>query len=138
MFPDARPLPRLSPDTEFFWVSGADGLLRFLTCEACKRLVHPPTPICRHCRSTNVGVAQVSGAATVWSFTVVHQPFVDWLEVPYVVGVVAIAEDPAVHLTTNIVGCKPEEVRIGMEVQVQFARHGDVFLPLFAARDQGH
>ena len=74
----------------------------------------------------------MSGAATVWSFTVVHQPFIDWLDTPYVVGIVAIDEDPDVHLTTNIVDCSPDAVELGMPVQVRFVHEDDVFLPVFA------
>ncbi len=128
----SRPLPRLWPDTEFFWTSGADGRLRFLRCDECDRLVHPPAPRCRRCGAGNVSVTTVSGAATVWSFTVVHQPFIDWLDTPYVVGIVAIDEDPEVHLTTNIVDCSPDAVELGMPVQVRFVHEDDVFLPVFA------
>ena len=44
---------------------------------------------------------------------------------------VALAEDPTVHLTTNIVGCDPDDVHIGQEVAVRFEQHDDVWLPLF-------
>ena len=43
----------------------------------------------------------------------------------------ALAEDPAVRLTTNIVGCDPDEVHIGQEVTVRFEQQEDVWLPLF-------
>ena len=43
----------------------------------------------------------------------------------------ALAEDPTVHLTTNIVGCDPDDVHIGQEVVVRFEQHDDVWLPLF-------
>jgi uncharacterized OB-fold protein len=32
---------------------------------------------------------------------------------------------------TNIVGCEPDEVRIGMRVKVVFEHREDVYLPLF-------
>ena len=35
------------------------------------------------------------------------------------------------HLTTNIVGCDPDDVHIGQEVAVRFEQHDDVWLPLF-------
>ena len=35
------------------------------------------------------------------------------------------------HLTTNIVGCDPDDVAIGQEVAVRFERREDVWLPLF-------
>ena len=42
-----------------------------------------------------------------------------------------LAEDPTVHLTTNIVGCDPDDVHIGQDVVVRFEQHDDVWLPLF-------
>jgi acetyl-CoA acetyltransferase len=50
---------------------------------------------------------------------------------PYVIANVALAEDPTVRLTTNIIGCEPREVHIGQQVAVLFEQHGDVWLPLF-------
>ena len=92
--------------------------------------------MCRWCGADGTEVTVVSGDATVWSFSVVHQPFIDWLEVPYVLGIVAIADDPSVHITTRIVGCDPDEVTIGMPVHVQFEQHGEIYLPLFAPREE--
>jgi acetyl-CoA acetyltransferase len=50
---------------------------------------------------------------------------------PYAIANVALTEDPRVHMTTNIVGCDPFEVRIGQEVVVRFEEHEDVWIPLF-------
>jgi uncharacterized OB-fold protein len=49
----------------------------------------------------------------------------------YVIGVVAIDEQPDVRLTTNIVDVDPADVRIGMPVEVVFEDHHPVYLPLF-------
>ena len=35
------------------------------------------------------------------------------------------------RLTTNIVGIDPDDVRIGMPVEVVFEDHAPVFVPLF-------
>mgnify|MGYP006198720863 CR=1 FL=1 len=43
----------------------------------------------------------------------------------------ALDESPDVRLTTNIVGCEPDDVHIGQEVDVRFEQHDGVFLPLF-------
>jgi uncharacterized OB-fold protein len=73
----------------------------------------------------------VSGRGTVVAFTVNRQRWLPAFEPPYVIANVALAEDRAVHLTTNLVGCDPEDVRIGQEVTVRFEQHEDVWLPLF-------
>ena len=56
-------------------------------------------------------------------------------ELPFVVAIVEIEEDPRIRLTTNIVGCKPQDVHIGMRVRVVFEHHadpgGDAWIPLF-------
>ena len=35
-----RPLPQLTPENEFFWTCGEDGVLRMQSCVACDRLNH--------------------------------------------------------------------------------------------------
>jgi acetyl-CoA acetyltransferase/uncharacterized OB-fold protein len=128
-----RPLPELTPANEWFWTSGSDGLLRIQGCSDCGRLVHPPVPICPYCRSRSAKPTVVSGRGTVVGSTVnAHRWVPDFdLDPPYVIANVALAEDPAVHLTTNIVGCEPSAVRIGQEVSVVFEQQEDVWLPLF-------
>ena len=126
-----RPLPLVTQDNEFFWTSGADGTLRLQECKACAALIHPPAPVCRYCRSRDVGVRAVSGRATLAGFTVNHRFSLPGLPAPYVIAQVAIAEDPRVRLTTNIVECDPDRLELGQQVEVVFEQLEDVWLPLF-------
>ena len=125
-----RPLPALTPETEFFWTSGADGRLRFLRCNDCYAYVHPPAPVCPKCSSRALDPEPVSGRGTVATFTVNHQ---DWglLPPPYVIAIVELVEQPGLRLTTNLVGIEPTDVRTGMPVQVCFEQHNDTWIPLF-------
>ena len=126
-----RPLPELTPATEWFWTSGADGHLRIQGCTACHTLVHPPVPICPVCRSRSWEPRVVSGRGTIIGYTVNQHQWHPDFEPPYAIAVVALAEDPGVRLTTMIVGCDPADVSIGQEVTVRFEHHEDVWLPLF-------
>jgi uncharacterized protein len=128
--PVFRVLPAIDELSGFFWTSGADGKLRFLKCPACSYIIHPPAPICPQCRGHDAAPAEVSGRATVHSFTVNHQPW-DGVGDVYVIGLVEIDEQPDVRLTTNIVDIDPDDVRIGMPVEVVFEDHAPVFVPLF-------
>jgi len=130
--PAIRPQPYVMPEAEFYWSSGADGVLRIQHCDDCDSLVHPPKPVCHYCRSSNQSVTEVSGAGTVVGFTVNHQQWLPMFEPPYVVASVALAEDSRVFLTTNIVDTEPEDVYVGMPVQVEFEQSGDCWFPLFA------
>jgi uncharacterized OB-fold protein len=123
-------LPTIEGPAGFFWTSGRDGRLRFLRCDACAYLIHPPAPVCPRCLGREATPHPVSGRATVHSFTVNHQPWDGQGDV-YVIGLVEIAEQADVRLTTNLVGVDPDDVRIGMPVEVVFEDHDPVYLPLF-------
>ncbi|MWA02420.1 3-ketoacyl-CoA thiolase [Actinomadura sp. LD22] len=136
--PSGRTLPEVTDQDAFFWRSGADGRLRFQECASCATLIHPPQPVCRHCRGTTMTERAVSGFATLIGFTVSHRFRVPGLPAPYVVAQVAIEEDPRVRLTTNAIGCDPGDLRLGMRMEVVFENVEDVWLPLFRpAAEQG-
>src|SRR4051812_34216404 len=126
-----RPLPQLTPFNEWFWTSGQDGRLRIQGCTECQALVHPPVPVCPRCHSRSWEPTVVSGRGTVIGFTVNRHQWLPGFEPPYVIAVIALAEDPTVRLTTNIVDVDPEKVRIGQEVAVRFEQDEDVWIPLF-------
>ncbi|WAL45914.1 OB-fold domain-containing protein [Rhodococcus pyridinivorans] len=126
-----RPLPQLTPQNKFFWKSGEDGRLRIRECESCSALIHPPQPICRYCRGRQMGVRVVSGFATLIGFTVNHRFGLPGLKPPFVIAQVALEDDPRVHLTTNAIECEPDELVLGMRMEVVFHQDGDVWLPLF-------
>ncbi len=128
--PAVRVLPRLDASNRFFWTSGADGRLRFLRCDACHRYVHPPGPRCPYCLGDTMTPEPVSGRGVLHSFTVNYHQWIPGSD-PYVIGLVTIAEQDDVRLTTNVVDCAPDDVRVGMAVEVTFEPVEDVWLPLF-------
>ncbi len=73
----------------------------------------------------------MSGRATVIGLTVNHQQWLPDFAPPYVIANVALADDPSIHLTTNIVVDDPDDVVIGAEVRVRFEQNDDVWIPLF-------
>jgi len=128
--PAVRVLPRLDDANRFFWTSGEDGRLRFLRCSARQHYVHPPSPRCPYCLEASLAPEPVSGRGVVHSFTVNHQQWIPGSD-DYVIGLVTVAEQDDVRLTTNLVDCGPDDVRIGMAVEVTFEQVDDVWLPLF-------
>jgi acetyl-CoA acetyltransferase len=91
----------------------------------------PVAPVCPYCHSFQAVVADVSGLATVVGFTVNHQQWTPALAPPYAVAIVALDEDERIRLTTNIVGCAPDDVHLGLRVTVVFEQVDDVWIPLF-------
>jgi uncharacterized OB-fold protein len=53
------------------------------------------------------------------------------MDPPYVVAEVELVEQEGLRLLTNVVGVEPGAVAIGMAVEVVFAQHEDVYVPLF-------
>ena len=83
--------------------------------------------------SSDVGHFVASGRGSVYSYTVTHQNQVPGFReaCPYVLAYVDLEEGP--RLMTNIVGCEPSQVSIGMAVSVDFAdSEGGFAVPRFA------
>ena len=87
--------------------------------------------ICPNCLSTEASWEQLSGIAQIHSFVVVHQQMVvGYDEVPYVIALVDLDEGP--RMTTRIVDCEPNDLSIGLQVQVTFEDcTDDISLPVF-------
>jgi uncharacterized protein len=126
-----QPLPVVTEDTAAFWEGGAAGVLNIHRCSICALRFHPPAPVCPACLSVDVGPRPVSGRATVQGFTVNTQPWSPDMVVPYVVGIVSLDDAPGVQLTTRFVDVEPQQMAVGMSVEVVFAPADDVWLPLF-------
>lgn len=128
----ARPvIPIANPDTKPFWDGCAEGKLLLQRCDACQAWRHPPSPICPHCLGdAHVWVAS-SGRGTVYTFVVVRVPRRGWDKmVPYVLAVVALDEGP--RILSNLTNVAPEDVAIGLPVEVTFEElDGTTKLPLF-------
>jgi uncharacterized OB-fold protein len=129
-----RVLPRVTAANEHFWRGGEQGELRFLRCRACRTYVHPPAPVCPDCYGKDLAAEAVSGRATVLTYTLNHQPWVPAPDHPYAIAIVEIEEQRGLRLMTNVVGCPPQDVRVGMPVEVVFEQHDDVWIPLFTPR----
>ena len=115
-----RPLPRPTALSQPFWDAARQHELHVQRCTACGTHVFYPRYNCTSCGSRGLDWVRASGRATVYTFTVArrptHQAFAD--KTPYVIAIVELDEGP--RLTTNIIGCEPDDVRIGMPVEASF------------------
>jgi uncharacterized OB-fold protein len=125
-----RQVPELDDVNRPFWTGGSRGELLIHRCGACGTWVDPAGDSCVACGGP-LSPQPVSGRGTVYAFTVNHQAWNPDVPLPYVVALVQLDEQDDLRVPTNIVGCAPEAVVMGMPVQVLFERHGDVFVPLF-------
>jgi uncharacterized OB-fold protein len=125
------PIPQITDDNSAFWTGGRRGELLITRCGSCGYYVHPPAPRCPQCLSDAIEPSAVSGRGHVYTLTINRQPWVPGLEVPFVLAVVELEEQSGLRLVTNIVDCAPEDVAIGMPVEVTFVERGEAFIPIF-------
>jgi uncharacterized OB-fold protein len=132
-----RPLPMLTTSTTAYWTGGAAGTLLIHRCQDCGYFIHPPAGFCPSCEGRSCAPEAVSGRGKVASFTVNHQQWEPGLEVPYVMALIELEEQPDVRIVANIVNCAIDQVRFDMAVQVLFEQHDDVWIPLFEPAAEG-
>lgn len=136
-FPDTMPVPAVNADTAPWWQACAEHRLVVQRCTHCRATRHPPGPVCPTCRSMESDWQELSGMATLYSYTVVRQAFLPGIDVPYVVAVVEPDDGgDDVRMVSNVVGVDPEDVHIGMALQVVWEDMGpDLALPRFVPAD---
>ena len=131
----AKPLPELTPEMAPFWVAARRHELVVQRCRGCGAHRFPARDICSRCLSREAAWAPVSGRGTLFTFAVMHQVYHPGFagEVPYAVVVVELEE--GARLVSNVVGCPPDALEIGMPLEVVFEDVGpEVTLPKFRPR----
>ena len=114
----ALPDPYWEP-TRGFWEAAKREELAIPRCDACSRYTWYPAPQCRHCGSGQLTWTRVSGHATLFSWTIVTRAL---FKAPYITGLVALDEDPAVRLVTTLVDCEAGSLRADQPVVVTFRK----------------
>jgi hypothetical protein len=120
-----KPLPRPTPVTQPFWAGLAEGRVRVQRCLDCDGWVFYPRSHCNHCLSDRLEWRDVSGAATLYTFTITRQPTAPFFadEVPQRLAVVELAE--GVRMTATLVDVADADIRIGMKLKPVFDRVSD-------------
>ena len=124
-------LPDVTKETLPFWTGGLKGKLLIAVCDTCHHRIHPPQPVCPKCQSEKITPKPSSGHGTVYSYTINHQQWSPDMEVPFVIAIVDLDDQPGVRLTAQIRDCEIDEVTIGSKVKVDFAPIEDVAIPFF-------
>ena len=118
--PSRKPLPRIDEESRGYWEALARHELYFQRCRDCGTKRFYPRALCPACLSSATEWVRATGRGTVYSFTVTYQNQAPGFreELPYVLAIVEL--DEGVRMMTNVVGCAPDAVRIGMAVEVVF------------------
>ena len=115
-----HPKPGLTHDNRFFWEGLVQHKLLIQRCASCRRLQHPPAPMCPGCHGFEMEAIEASGRGVVHSFVVAHHPAIPPFEYPNVIVLVELEE--GTRLVSRLVGTPPDDVAIGMPVAVEFEK----------------
>lgn len=116
--------------TSPFWSALNQGVLSLQTCASCGKFRMPPSPYCPHCTSTQSSWRPLSGRARLYTYTISPIARRDPDSPVYVPALVTPLEAGGVRLFANIVGCSPEDLQVGMELELM-GPTGDSTAPLF-------
>ncbi len=110
--PISSRLVKLTPDM-------TQGVLVGRQCNDCGTYFFGVPTFCVRCTSASLKEVELSKEGKLWTYTVVHQAPPGWQgQVPYILGSVQLPEGPRV--TSEIVDCPQEKVRIGMSLALTF------------------
>jgi hypothetical protein len=135
MFPPEMPRPQVEALTEPFWSAAHQQRLVIQRCTDCGAFRHLPHVMCARCGSSAHDWVQSAGRGRVFTYTIVTHPVHAATKevVPYNVAVVQLDDCGGVLVPGNVVDCPPEDVHVGMAVQVVFERVDDeIAIPRFA------
>lgn len=124
-----KPLPQPTPISAPFWDALKAHQVRLQQCDDCAHWIFFPRAHCPRCVSSKLTWRNVSGAGTVYTYTVARVPtlpeFAD--EMPQILAVVEFDEGP--HVNTTLIGIDESQLRVGMRVRPVFdERPGTVTL----------
>lgn len=136
-------IAQLNPNswTAPFWRAAAERRLCIPRCPSCGAIRMPPGPCCWRCHGTAaLDWFEVPGTGRVHTFTVTrrafHRALADY--VPYVLAVIELDDADGARLVSNVVDMDPDEVQVGLRVEVVWDRAGEAVVPRFRPRaDQG-
>jgi uncharacterized protein len=118
-----------------FWDAAGKGQLVAPRCASCGKFRMPPSRFCSNCLSTDLEFVPLPGTGTVFTFIIVRHPLnpkaADY--VPFMPAAIDADGAPGMRFVSNVVDCEPEDVKIGMKVNVVWNHVSDTLtLPFWA------
>ena len=102
-------------DNKWWWDAVDEGKMLIQRCKNCGTLRHPTRPMCGECQSTEWDYIESSMEGEVFSFVEMHYPKFPGYPYPLICAVISLKE--GTRIVSNIVGCDPDDVFIGMKVK---------------------
>ncbi len=110
---------RILPNVENFYRYCAQRKLMGVKCSKCGAILWPPREVCPKCLGSELEWYEFKGRGRLLTYTLIHFPPIQFQALaPYAVGILKLEDGP--HMPGMLRNMKLEELRIGMELQVDF------------------
>ena len=129
-----KPIPVPQVESDVYWQGAKKHELWLRNCNDCGNAYFYPRDISPCCFSRNTGWVQASGNATLFTYAIVHRaPHMGFVgDVPFVTAMVELEEGPIMPTNIVIDDPTPENLQIGMALEVVFEDiTDDIALPKF-------
>jgi len=115
-----KPLPQPKHEDKEFWARAKKHELLLKRCGQCGNFYWYNNTMCPACLSPDIEWVKSSGKGKIWTYTITyHNPQPIWdSEAPYISVHVDLEE--GTRYVARLFECKPEDVKIGMPVEVIF------------------
>lgn len=118
-----------------FWGACREGHFLLHRCGVCERHYWPASRCVEH-GDEDMEWVESAGTGKLYTYTVMHHAYSASMKdkLPYVVGVIQLDEGPFFH--SNVVGCAPEQLEIGMRLRAEMVAHeSGLTVPIFRCAD---
>jgi uncharacterized OB-fold protein len=117
-----KPLPAITDLTRPFWTAAKERRFVLQNCSDCGAFNFHPKPWCIECGSRALVWTEAKPHGTVYSHTVsysVAMNYPGWAaDLPVILCL--IDTDDGARMYAQVTDCKPEEIHVGMRVEVHF------------------
>jgi uncharacterized OB-fold protein len=129
--------PPVTETSQPFWDATREKRFLLQWCVDCNLPIWFPREVCPGCMSSALEWRPASGLGVVYTMTVEHKPQNPAIGggAPYVVALIDLEE--GARMMSNVFGCPPDDVYVGMPVRVAWDELSDGRnLPVFEPRPQ--
>lgn len=125
-----RPVPDPDELTAPYWDAAKDHRLAIQRCVSCGVYQHPPRIYCTGCAGVDLQFEDVSGRASIYSYSRVVESTTPGMPAPYTVLIAELVEQQGLWVLST---CEASyDVRVGEPLELGFESIGDGFvLPQF-------
>jgi len=117
-----KPVPLKNQDNSPYWDAADRHELSLQRCDCCDAYAHPPGPSCAKCGSVEMSWVNIGKdvKAKIYSYVISNRPFLPGFQddLPLIIAQAELEQVPEVKIMCNVLHCKPEDIKIGMPVQM--------------------